>query len=86
MTEALGICMGLAGNVMNAVGCIFQKQGWNRKEAQQSIFCQPTWLIGFVLYAVGSLVFAVALGLVPASTLLPLGGVKLAAFTALAPW
>jgi len=83
--EALGIGLGVVGNLLNAVGYVLQKKGWNSKKPTERIWQSGTWVVGFLAYAAGSVVFAVALGFATASMLLPLGGLKLAAFAALAP-
>ena len=83
--EALGIGLGVIGNLLNAVGYVLQKKGWNSKKPTERIWQRGTWVVDFLAYAAGSVVFAVALGFATASMLLPLGGLKLAAFAALAP-
>jgi len=88
MTQAndtlIGIGLAILGNLLNAVGYVLQKKGWNTKPQGKKIYQSPLWVIGFVTYAVGGIIFAVALGWASASVLLPLGGLKLAAFAALA--
>lgn len=62
------------------------KQGWNCKQPDANIWSSKIWLVGFLTYASGGLIFAVALGFGPATLLLPLGGLKLVIFAMLAPW
>jgi len=83
--QAVGVMIGVMGNLMNAFGYILQKKGWNSKPPGAKIWSSPIWVTGFVVYALGGIVFAIALGFASASLLLPLGGLKLAAFAALAP-
>lgn len=86
MGEVFGVVLGIAGNLLNALGYVLQKMGWNSKPSGASIWHSKVWVVGFLTFALGSIVFAVALGSASASLLLPLGGLKLAAFAALAQW
>merc|ERR1712166_1562231 len=83
--------MSFAGNFVNSVGYILQKIGYRHLMKTQgvdpdaSIVKEPYWVIGFVLYAVGSVTHGAALGFASQALIVPLEGVTLVANAFLAP-